>query len=423
MKILQLHNFYQQPGGEDQAYRAEFEMLCRHGHTVRQYSVHNDVLAQMSGPEMAVRTIWNNHTFRELKRLLRDDPPDVVHCHNTFPLISPAAYYAAEAAGVPVVQTLYNYRLLCPAGTLYRDGRVCEECLHSAIPYPGVLHACYRKSRAATACVATMLALHRAAGTWFSKVHTYIALTDFARTKFIEAGFPAARFAIKPNVLSFDPGPGNGNGGFALFVGRLAEEKGLRTLLRAWEDLPSIPLKVAGSGPLSAFVGKRVLELRNIEYLGACGRERIFELLRSAAAVVCPSEWYEGLPNTIVESLACGTPVVCAALGSMKELVREGVDGMQFEPGNAMALASVIRSMFSNPARLSAMRHDARHNYLQRYTPEHNYEQLVRIYRATAQDAPRIGQSENDVTASFAKNSLDVGIAQRKVNDDNFTFS
>ncbi len=243
-----------------------------------------------------------------------------------------------------------------------------------------VLHGCYRNSCAASAAVATMLTIHRTAGTWRSKIHTYIALTEFARAKFVEAGFPAERMMVKPNFLISDPGSGKGQGGFALFVGRLAEEKGVRTLLKAWEFLPSIPLKIAGTGPLEPFVRQQAATVGKVEYLGQCGRDRIFELLHDAAVLVFPSEWYEGLPLTIIEALACGTPVVCSALGSMKELVQDGVNGTGFSPGNAAELAQVIRSLFSHPDRLSEMRHQARQQYLSRYTPERNYAQLIGIY-------------------------------------------
>lgn len=399
MKILQVHNFYQQAGGEDQVFAAEYDLLRRRGHFVRQYSVSNNALQNMGPVEMALKSVWNNRTFRDIERLLRDDPADVVHCHNTFPLISPAVYYGAEAAGVPVVQTLHNYRLLCPASTFYRDGNICEECLHSALPYPGVLHACYRNSHAASAGLATMLAVHYAAGTWRSKVDTYIALTDFARAKFLEAGFPAERVIVKPNFVCTDPGPGKGDGGFALFIGRLVEEKGLRTLLKAWGDLPSVPLKVAGTGPLATFVEQRSAEMRNIQYLGHCDRKTIFELLHSAAILVCPSEWYEGLPTTMIESFACGTPVLCSALGSMNETVHDGVNGARFEPGNPSALADVIRSLFSDPARLLALRHGARREYQERYTPEDNYAQLIRIYEtATALATSSRTRADNILT-------------------------
>ena len=386
MKVLQVHNFYQEAGGEDYVFAAECELLRSKGHRVRQYSVSNHDLEKMSGIDIAVRTLWNTKTFNEIRGLLQEEQPDIVHCHNTFPLISPAVYYAAHAAGVPVVQTLHNFRLLCPGSTFYRAGRVCEDCIHSAIPYRSIWHACYRHSRAASASSATMLAVHRAAGTWRSKIHTYIALTEFGRMKFIEGGLPAERVVVKPNFLRSDPGIGAGSGGYAVFVGRLVEEKGLRTLLKAWDSVQHIPLKIAGIGPLAGLIKQRAAPLPNIEYLGQCSRSEIFELLRSAAVLICPSEWYEGaLPLSIIEALACGTPVVCSDLGSMNDLQGSEAVSVRFEAGNPTALADVIRSLFAEPGRLFLMRQGARRAYEERYTPEDNYEQLVRIYEnATA---------------------------------------
>lgn len=399
MKVLQVHNFYREAGGEDQVFAAECELLRSKGHSVWQYVFRNDMLDEMSGIEAALRTVWNQNSFRGIQRLLREYQPDVMHCHNTFPLISPAIYYAAASADVPVIQTLHNYRLLCPGSTFYRGGHICEDCLHSFVPYRAALHGCYRQSRAASACTAAMLTLHRAAGTWHSKICAYIALTEFARRKFIEGGLPAERILVKSNFLQHDPGAGMGDGGYALFIGRLAEEKGICTLLKAWEHLPHIPLKIAGTGPLSRFVQERAAALCKVEYLGQCARERIFELLHAAALLVFPSEWYEGLPTTLIEAMACGTPVVCSALGAMNEVVRNEVNGVLFEAGNAESLANVIRSLFADPARLSAMRYDARSLYKERYTPEDNYEQLVRIYENAGRGRYSVASRPNNEIA------------------------
>ncbi|MBV8072949.1 MAG: glycosyltransferase family 4 protein [Acidobacteriaceae bacterium] len=382
MRILQIHNFYQQSGGEDRVYQAECELLRSRGHAVVQYSLHNDSLSDMAAPEMAVRTIWNHRAYRELKALLQAGPVDVMHAHNTFPLMSPAVYYAAQAFNVPVVQTLHNYRLFCAGSTFYRGGRVCEDCLHSPLPYPGVMHACYRNSRPATTAVAAMLTVHRAAGTWRTKVQMYIALTRFAKQKLIEGGLPEHRVRVKPNFLASDPGPGTGLGGFALFLGRLTEEKGIRTLLRAWRDVPDVPLKVAGSGPLASFVAERARELPSVEYLGQCEPRCAIELLHAAAFLVFPSEWYEGLPMTIVEAFACGTPVICSALGAMNELVLRDITGVLFEPGNALELAGAVNRLIADPRRLSQIRAKARQEYLECYTPGINYPQLMEIYEA-----------------------------------------
>src|ERR1700681_312252 len=243
--VLSVHNFYRQPGGEDRVCADEAALLEQHGHTVVRYEEHNRRIAG-AGISAAGSTVWSTRSFRRLRSVLREQACDVVHFHNTFPLISPAAYYAARAANVPVVQTLHNYRLICPAGTLLRDGAVCEECI-GRVPLPALVHGCYRGSRPATAAVAAMLVIHRVGGTWRRMVDAYIAPSEFARKKLIAGGLPAERIVMKPNFVAPHPGAGSGDGGYAFFAGRLSEEKGVRTLFQAWERLgTAIPLVVAG---------------------------------------------------------------------------------------------------------------------------------------------------------------------------------
>lgn len=385
MRVLQVHNFYQQAGGEDKVYEAEYELLARHGHAVIQYSAQNDTIARMSGMEVATRALWNPDTYREIARIIKRESPDIVHAHNTFPIVSPSIYYAAGKARIPVVQTLHNYRLLCPAATLFRDGKVCEECIGSATAYKAVVHRCYRHSASASAAVASMLLAHRIAGTWNTKVDTYIALTNFARDKFVEGGLPPGKIVVKPNFLNSDPGAGAGNGNYAFFAGRLSEEKGVRTLLDSWARPGStMPLKIAGDGPLATYVKERASTQSNIEWLGYCQRERLMELLQEAAILVFPSLWYEGLPMTIVEAMACGTPVVASGLGSMNELIRDGINGFRFTAGDAGGLADCIRSILARPDELREMRRSSRLCYEQNYTPERNYELLMEIYQNAA---------------------------------------
>ncbi len=395
MKILQLHNFYQQPGGEDQVYAAEFELLSRYGHTVRQWSTHNVEVQNMPGLEVAWRTVWNSRTYRQVRKIVREFQPDVVHCHNTFPLISPAVYYAARREGVPVVQTLHNYRLICPAATLYRDAHVCEDCVSHFVPYDAVLHRCYRGNRAASAAVAAMLTAHRLARSWSKQVTAYIALTEFARSKLVEGGLPADKIFVKPNFLAQDPGPGDGNGNFGLFVGRFSEEKGLRTLLKAWRQLPEVPLKIIGDGPLSGFVKAQAGELRNVVVPGYCERLQVLEYMRSAAFLVMPSEWYEGFPMTALEAMACGTPIVASDLGSLRELVLQDVNGAKFAVGNADELALTIRALLARSAASRELRNRTRLHYQKLYTSERNYQLLMQIYEKVAHPVPETPNKSN----------------------------
>ncbi len=265
MQVLSIHNSYQIRGGEDESREAEQRLLREMGHSVEVYEENNDRLSSLNAIQLACKTVWSKEAYKTVKQLLARQPHDIVHVQNFFPLISPSVYYAAKSMGVPVVQTLRNYRLLCPNAMFFREGRVCEACIGKAIPLPGVLHGCYRESQTASGAVATMLTVHRLMQTWMQKVDLYIALTEFARQKFIQGGFPEDKIVVKPNFVNPDPGIGEGRGGYALYVGRLSVEKGLDTLLAAWEKLgKQLPLKIVGDGPLANQVVEATQRLGNI---------------------------------------------------------------------------------------------------------------------------------------------------------------
>jgi glycosyltransferase involved in cell wall biosynthesis len=381
MKVLAVHNRYQQPGGEDQVFSAETALLESYGHRVVRYCTHNDRVADMNRLALVGNTLWSRSSYRELRDLVRTERPDVAHFHNTFPLISPAGYYAARAEGVPVVQTLHNYRLLCPDALFFRDGRVCEDCMGKAVPWPGVLHKCYRGSRAASGLVSAMLTAHRALRTWTEVVDVYVALTEFARGKFIEGGLPAERLVVKPNFVYPDPGPGEGRGGYALFVGRLSPEKGVGTMLEAWKRLErQIPLKVVGDGPLRKRVAEAAGRQPCVEYLGYRPAEEVQALSKEASVLVLPSEWYEGFSRVAAEAFATATPIIAGDLGAATELVEHGRTGLRFRPGDAEDLAEQARWFFSHPEEHARMRREVRAEYEAKYTAERNYRMLIGLY-------------------------------------------
>ncbi|MDV6375677.1 glycosyltransferase family 4 protein [Deinococcus arenicola] len=382
MKVLVVHNFYQQAGGEDSVFRAEVALLEGYGHDVRTFTVSNDMIAQTPRLQAAAQTLHNRQMAREITRQVRGHGSQIVHFHNTFPILSPAVYAGARAGGAAVVQTLHNYRLMCANGLFFRDGHVCEDCL-GQLPLPAVRHRCYRDSAAASAVVAAMQVTHRAAGTYRNGVDAYIALTEFARDKFIAGGLPAGRIAVKPNFLAGGPGPGTGEGGYALYVGRLSPEKGVDTLLRAWAHLgDTLPLKIVGDGPLAPQVTQAAATLPGVTWLGQQDRAGVLELMQNAAFLVLPSEWYEGFPMTLIEAWGVGLPVLGSHLGALGALIEPGQTGMLFRAGNADDLAAQVRWLRGHPEERKQMGTGAFQLSQTLYSPERNHEQLMEIYAA-----------------------------------------
>ncbi|PHS17455.1 MAG: glycosyl transferase family 1 [Blastopirellula sp.] len=382
MKILLCHNFYQQPGGEDQVFEDEASLLESHGHEVIRYTLHNDAIKSIGKIGLLKKTLWNSESAADLRTIVSDSKPDVMHCANVFPLISPAAYYVAKQAGVAVVQTLHNYRTICPNAQLLRDGKVCESCLGKSVAWPAIVNSCYRDSRVATAVVVAMQTFHRAKRTWTQQVDRYIALTEFSKQKHIEGGIPASKIDVKPNFVNPDPGIGTGDGDYAVFVGRISEEKGITTLLDAWSKLDqNLNLKIVGDGPLADTVAQAAQTDSRIEWVGRKSFSEVCDLVGSAQCLVMPSIWYETFGRTIIEAYAKGTPVIASRLGAMQELVIEGQTGLLFEPGNSQDLVQQIQTLFANKADLPVYRAQARKQYESHYLPETNYHQLMAIYQ------------------------------------------
>jgi glycosyltransferase involved in cell wall biosynthesis len=382
MVIVFMHNYYRQHGGEDAGVRQERDLLAARGHRVVEYSRDN---AEIETSRLGTRvrlgagTIWSRRSYSEIQALLQRERPEVAYFHNIVPLISPSAYYACQKVGVPVVQTLHNYRLFRPAGQLYREGRICEECVQHNV-LRSVRHRCYRGSAASTACVAGMLAAHRWLKTWACQVDAFIVRTEFARRWFVAAGLCAEKVTVKPCFVEPDPGLRSGPREAALFVGRLSAEKGLPTLLRAWRRLGAkIPLKIVGDGPLRQQLEKEIGGLYGVELLGWLGASSVYEEMKQARFLVFSSEWYEGLPLTIVQAFACGLPVITSRLGSMSEIVDHGKTGLHFKAGDEEELAGAVDWAWTHPAEMEAMGRNARAEYEGKYTAKQNYDALMRI--------------------------------------------
>jgi glycosyltransferase involved in cell wall biosynthesis len=400
LKIVIAHNSYQQPGGEDTVVSAEKALLVRAGNEVNQYFRHNNEIKSggtCSNITLGFRTVWSSGSRNELYRLLKKWKPDIVHFHNTFPLISPAAYYACQEMGVPVVQTLHNYRLFCPAGAFFRDGRVCEDCL-AKNRWQAVRHACFRQSRSATSAVVAMLSFHHWYGTWTKLVDCYIALSEFSRAKFIQAGLPAEKLVVKPNFVLPDPGIGVEQRDSAVFVGRLSEEKGLRTLVRAWGRMnPKYPLHVIGDGPLRDDLQSEITRSgsSSVHLNGRLPRDESLKALQGARVLVLPSNCYENFPMTIAEAYACGTPVLASRLGAMQEIVHDGRTGLHFTAGDADDLARKVEWAWAHPDEMREMGINARAEFEAKYTAEKNYEMLIAIYESVINNRKALSEFDH----------------------------
>lgn len=386
IKVVHAHNFYLQSGGEDTAFAAEVALLREHGHEVVEYIESNERIASRSQISVAAQTVWSWETKKKFAAFLRREEPDIVHFHNTFPLISPSAYYACAEAGIPVVQALDNPRLICPSANLYRDGRACQDCVGKLVPWPGVVHSCYHDSAVHTAVVASMLSVHRFSGTWNSKVDVYLVATDLYREKFIEGGLPAEKLIVKPHFISPDPGvrPSTSEAHGALFIGRLDPEKGIRTMLAAWRTLPDVPLRIRGGGQLENEVRQSIRQHKlteSVRILGRLSREDLSSAIKSSSFLVWPSEgFYETFGYVAVESFSCGVPVIASRNGVPGEIVTDGVTGLLFNAGDPVDLATKVRWAWEHPEEMSRMGLNARKQYETKYTADENYTMLLKIY-------------------------------------------
>jgi glycosyltransferase involved in cell wall biosynthesis len=383
LSVLVIHNTYQQPGGEDAAVRAEIELLRAAGHRVLRYIRDNSEIAGygvLGKASLLASTTWSRKTYADLGALIRQERPDLAHCHNILPLVSPAAYYACHSAGVPVVQSLHNYRLFCPAGTLFTANQRCERCTRNLAR--AAYRKCYRDSRSQTAVVSLMLGTHRLLGTWSRGVDAYIAPSAFCRDYFVARGLPEGKVHLKPNFLARDPGPRAERGDYALFLGRLSPGKGVLEMIEAWKQLPQMKLLVAGDGPLyeQAQRAARGTDGR-VRLLGQLSAEHTLARIKGARFVVFPSRWYEPFGMGLLEAAACGVPAIASRIGAIPELVADHRTGLLFDPDNFSELVERAGWAWAHPAEMEQMGAAARQLYLQKFTAEKNYEALMDVYR------------------------------------------
>ena len=375
--VLLVHNRHAWPGGEDQVFEAELALLRARGHCATCVVVGNDDIQGRSRVRLAGEAVWNVGAARMLSGICEAQRPDIVHFHNTFPRLSPAVVRAAHDAGAAVVHTLHNFRLLCPNGLFFRNGRVCEQCGSRRLAWPAVAHRCYRDSSAATAAVALSTFVHQTVGTWDNDVDAFIALSLFARQKFVRVLDPA-RVTYLPNFLDRDPVVGDQLGNFALFAGRISREKGILTLLEAWQRIGRrFELQIVGDGPLRAELQAR---FPSVHWLGQLTPHAVRERMRAARFLVFPSQCYENCPITLLEAFSNGLPVIASDIGSVAELVGDLMTGLTFPAGDTNALAERIEYALANPRPMAEFGRTGARVFGQRFSADRHYRGLLEVY-------------------------------------------
>ncbi|MDW3094196.1 MAG: glycosyltransferase family 4 protein [Gammaproteobacteria bacterium] len=387
MRILLAHNFYRTtaPSGEDIAYSNEKEMLSNSGLNIATFEKFNDDLEGFSGLErlkLGLSNSWSSVSYRNIKSKIQSFKPDIVHFHNTFPQITPSGYAACKDMGIPVIQTLHNFRLLCANALLLREGKSCELCVSGSM-FNALKYKCYRNSLSATASQVLCLKRNRYNGSYANNVDRYITLTKFAEKKFIEAGFSSEQFVTRPNFLPDPPKMREIKQNYAIFVGRVTEEKGVYTLLNAWKKTNGIELRIVGDGELLAKCKKYVDENNiNVRFMGYLSRHEVIPAIQDASFMILPSNCYEGFPISLLEAFACGTPIIVSNIGGQSEIIKDGVTGLTFEVGNSGDLADVCSHLSGNAELLKSLRVNARKEFERMYTRESVFQQTLDIYNS-----------------------------------------
>jgi glycosyltransferase involved in cell wall biosynthesis len=382
-----VHNYYQQRGGEDVSMESEVALLRENGHSVSLYSIHNDSIARIGRLRGAFRTIWSFESYRKVKAIISEEQIDVMHVQNFFPLISPSVYFAANACGVPVVQSIRNYRLFCLNAFFHRDGAVCELCFKRKFAWPGIKRGCYRESKLASFVVASMQFVHhRVLHSFSKKVSCFVALSGFVKDKLLEAGIAEERIVVKPNFVNPDPGCGQSDQKRFVFVGRLSPEKGVNTLIKAWETLTcagrlqGYELVIIGDGPDRQALEKQV-DSQSVNFVGRLEEKETLNLIGGAKALIFPSEWYETFGRVAIEAYGKGVPVIASRIGAIEELIHDGDTGFLFEAGNPQSLGEKLEYASENPVEMASMGEKARLLFEEKFSAKMNYCQLMSVYK------------------------------------------
>lgn len=379
LRVLIVHNKYIHRGGEDIVVESEAQLLRSRGHPVLLYFENNTQLRLSNPLASAYRAIWSNESNSKLRNDITNFKPNIIHVHNTFPRISPSIFWEARKHSIPTVLTLHNFRLMCPQAMFLRNSEVCEDCL-GKIPWRGVMRRCYRNSYLQSSVSALSIYFHRLIGTYRKKVSRYIALSEFSKRKFVEGGFPETRITVKPNFVNVPEDTSTSQmqrNGF-LFVGRLSQEKGIAILAAAARALPETTITVIGDGPeLPSLVG-----MKNVHLRGYLSHLEVYKEMRTSLGLLMPSICYENYPRTLVESFACGLPVIASDLGPLAELITHRQTGILVPPNNAAALIEAMQWAIANRERLSQMGDVIKSEYNKQLNPNVNYEHLISIYES-----------------------------------------
>ncbi len=386
MKILVLHNRYKFEGGEEVVVSSEIDLLRRHNHEVILFELNNADIEKLNLLKkifLPIELIWSVSSYKKVREILKKEKPDIVHVHNTFFLLSPSVYYACKDENVPIVQTLHNYRFICPLATLYREGKICCDCLYKGL-IMSVIYKCGSKSVAWRVAMFLSLSVHSKMNTFKKLINSYIALSEFSKQQFIQVGFDGARIKVKSNFVSPDPGFSKDRGNFALYVGRFSPEKGIDVLLEAWKNIDYLLLKIIGTG--NDFEDCKELAIKSglkVEFMGQVSNNEVVKQLKKCFVVIVPSKCNENFPIILVEAFACGVPVIASNRGTLSEIIDDGKTGFLFNPDNPKELSDRISFIYKNSDLVKQMGVSARKEFENKYTAENNYQLLIDIYKTT----------------------------------------
>ena len=396
MKILAIHNFHRSgsASGDDQVFRVETQLLEAHGHQVIRYTVSNDdfdsagALGKLSA---ALEMFWSARHERAVRQLILREKPDIVHVHTFFPLLSPSVLQAAKRCGVPLVATLHDTRFICPCATSLRGTELCNRCGDGHY-LRMVRYGCFKGSRAQSLLVAANFKLHRLKGTYYRTIDRYICLNDNQMRLLADIGFDPDRMIKKYNFVTDEdanahmPLPEGLPERYAVFYGRIGEEKGIRVLMKIAEAAPEIPLVVMGGGPLEASFAAWAENRENVHFLGYTPHALCLSIVRNAAFVLFPSIWYEGCSMVELETQSLGRPVIATDLGFSEEAIRDGYNGLKVPLGDVPAFVEAARTCWRDPEMCERMGRNARREYEEKYQPEENYRQLISVYDGLLQE-------------------------------------